>query len=332
MDLFGNPDEMQDKQKVRPLKRKTGELTRLQHEFLDKAVALYGETALERGQLGYIHTLHANCYLPRGKIDARQYVHKNGAYSVLLQAGALPDPQTGEWVDQPLPYGGKPRALLAYINSYAVRHKTSTVPLGHSLTDFVRRMSGEASGGQKGALNLWKKQMMALAASSMRISGCYGSHAKARKVDIITEIDLWLSPEPNQYSLFPTEIVLSADYLDTLHEHAMPVDLAALRLLQGDPLAFDVFVWLAYRLPRVRQPNGVKLSWKLLYEQFGGQYALERQFKARFTLALRKVQALYQDAKLDSCDKSGLVLYTSPSMVKHRTSVRTLGRLKAPTK
>ena len=45
-------------------------------------------------------------------------------------------------------------------------------------------------------------------------------------------------------------------YYDLVQEHAMPIDWCAFRALQGDPLALDVYLWLTYRLPRVRERNG----------------------------------------------------------------------------
>jgi hypothetical protein len=341
MDLFGiSPpdDEQEQPANVRKLPRIKGELTRLQGKFLEDAVALYGETALERGSLGYLHSLLANCYLPRAKTTERRYVHQNGAYSILISAGELVDPVSGDWVEQPLPFGGKPRALMAYLNTYAIRNNTREVPLGHSLSDFVRMMSGEVSGGERGTLTLWKTQMMALAACSMRIGGSYGEgtgmpnqRAKTRKVDIISELDLWLSPEPNQYSLFPTDIKLSTEYFESLREHAMPVDLKALKLLQGDPLAFDVYAWLVYRLPRIRQQSGVKLPWKLIYDQFGGNYKEIKTFKRRFLEALKKVKVLYPNAQLD-IGAEALTLKSTPSLVPHTVSVRKLADLREKVK
>ncbi|KTQ89467.1 hypothetical protein NS226_16800 [Aureimonas ureilytica] len=293
----------------------------------EAAAAIYGESAMERGDLGFLHTLHANCYLPRGATKERRYVHGNGPFSIMIDAGALLDPKTRKWVDQPLPSGGKPRALLAYINTYAVRHKTPVVPLGRSLSEFVGIMSGETSGGAKGSLRLWKTQMMALAACNIRIAGGPEGGARTEKVDIIKSLDLWLTPKADQFSLFPTELKLTTDYMEALQSHAMPVDMAALRALQHDPLAFDVFVWLVGRLPRVRQSNGVRITWEMLFDQFGGGYSELRFFKRRFTAALKKAKAFYPSAKIE-LSAAGLLAKTSDPMVKRVTSVASLDRIR----
>lgn len=172
-------------------------------------------------------------------------------------------------------------------------------------------MSGSATGGERGSINLWKKQMMALAASTIRIGVSFGDRARVRKVDIADEIDVWFSPEPNQCSLFPNEIQLTDKYFDVLGEHAMPVDLRALRILQNDPLAFDLYIWLSYRLYRVRKEKGQMLTWEVLFHQFGGGYSELRFFKRRFNDALLKAHACYPTARFDETGK-GIIIKNSP--------------------
>ncbi len=56
-------------------------------------------------------------------------------------------------------------------------------------------------------------------------------------------------------------MTLTDRYYKLVTEHAMPVDWRALKALQGDPLALDLYTWLTYRLPRVRHRNGVLIGW-----------------------------------------------------------------------
>lgn len=295
--------------------------SQIRERIVDSAVQIYGESALESGNLGFIHSLHANCYLPRKNSKELQYVHQNGHYSILLQAGSVLNPSTQEWEQQPLPYGGKPRALLSYISTFAVKNNTAVVPIGNSFTDFVRNMSRSATGGARGTIAPWKKQILALSASTLRIGGSIdGKHAKTRKIDIAQEIDVWFAKEPNQLSLFPSELVLTSDYLEALKEHAMPVDMRALYALQNDPFAFDVYTWLTYRLPRVRQKNGVLIPWTALYAQFGGGYSDIYNFKNRFCKSLSKVKTLYDAAKF-SWDKSGFRIYCSPPAISSKNTI-----------
>ena len=224
------------------------------------------------------------------------------------------NPSTSEWIDQPLPYGGKPRALLAFVASYAKRYRVREIPLGDSLTDFVRNMAGSATGGARGSLTLWRKQFAALAAATIRLAVTEAGKATVKKMDIAEEIELWFAREPGQLSFFPSSVTLTESYFELLQEHAMPIDLGAFRALQHDALALDVYLWLTYRLPRVRQNAGRLISWQALHAQFGPNYSEVRMFRRYFRRALAKAIKVYPGARLHD-GKAGLIVKPSPPAV-----------------
>ena len=57
------------------------------------------------------------------------------------------------------------------------------------------------------------------------------------------------------------------------------------------------------------------VPWVGLEAQFGSGYSETRYFKRCFLRQLRKVQAVYQEAKVESSDE-GLILKPSPTHVK----------------
>ena len=292
--------------------------------ILDAAEQIWGEDAIDAGQLGFIHAIHASCYFPRAAQKDPSYVHKNGAFSIRMEAGSLCDPE-GDWHQQPLPFGGKPRALFVMLESYAVRHKTREIPLGHSFTDFVRRMSGHNTGGEKGNMRLWKAQLMAMAASSTRIGSTLPDDqtVRTKRLDFAEQIDIWFSPEPNQASLFPSSVLLTEPFFHHLTNHAMPVDLRAIRVLTSDPLAFDIFLWLNYRLCRIRQRRGVFLTWTVLFQQFSGGYSNLRSWKPRFRKALRKATVLYPGARIEE-RPDGYLCRSTPPLIRKSAVVENL--------
>lgn len=77
-------------------------------------------------------------------------------------------------------------------------------------------------------------------------------------------------------------MTLSHEFFATLAEHAVPLDPRAIHALQKSALALDVYTWLAHRLWRIKKPDGVKLSWRNLKEQFGQEYADPKDFKKSF--------------------------------------------------
>ncbi|CAN0605394.1 unnamed protein product, partial [Ectocarpus sp. 12 AP-2014] len=182
---------------------------------IDTAVAIYGEDAVSSNNIGYLYSLHASCYLPRRKTTSDNYTHRTGAYSLHVEAGSLLDPNTDEWVKQPLPYGGKPRAFLAYVDTCIKTTASPNVPLGRSFSDFVELMSGSATGGAKGSINAWKTQISALAAANISFGVNFaGERARSKKVPLADEIEVWFSKDKTQLSLFPSELIVSDKYFD----------------------------------------------------------------------------------------------------------------------
>jgi len=84
-------------------------------------------------------------------------------------------------------------------------------------------------------------------------------------------------------------------------------------------MAIDIYVWLAYRLHHLTGPTPV--SWRAVYDQFGGGYAHLRQFKAKFKEPLALALAAYPEAHVSANDE-GLMLYPSSPPVSSRKAVR----------
>lgn len=47
--------------------------------------------------------------------------------SLLVEAGRARHPKTGKWVDLGLPWGTKPRLILAHLNAEAVKHESRVI-------------------------------------------------------------------------------------------------------------------------------------------------------------------------------------------------------------
>jgi hypothetical protein len=118
----------------------------------------------------HIHSVLAVCGLPYERLDVatRTFDRRQGQMSLRVEAGALMRPD-GVWEEQPLPYGPKARLMLMHFCSEAVRTKSRTVEIGDSLSAFMRGLGFQVTGGKKGTLNLFKGQINALAACSLRV-------------------------------------------------------------------------------------------------------------------------------------------------------------------
>jgi hypothetical protein len=69
-------------------------------------------------------------------------------------------------------------------------------------------------------------------------------------------------------------------------------------------MAIDACVWLAYRLHHLGKPTPV--SWRAVYEQFGGGYSQFHQFKAKFREPLALALAAYPEAHVSAADDTAL--------------------------
>ncbi len=279
--------------------------TRLQSRLL---VANTQVTLSPPERADFLHTVMCQVGLPRKYTEAKTFERQSGHVSILLEAGKLWNGT--EWIEQPLPYGTTPRLVMVHVSSEAIRTKQRSVEIGTSMREFLNMLGMQTSGGQRGGYAVLRKQMEALAACRLTM----GMHAEGRVVTVdakpIKRFEAWLQQDGTQQSLWPGVLELSEDFYNTLSTHAVPLDYRALAALKHSSLALDVYTWLAHRLCRVKAPNGTRLSWQNLREQFGQEYITSKDFKRSFRHALHQVLAVYPDARISDF-AGGLTLYQS---------------------
>ena len=289
-------------------------LTPRQRRLLDAGQRIGSEPP---DRADFLHTVMCQVGLPRSHTPERTFERRNGFLSILLEAGKLYDGRG--WVDQPLPYGSTPRLVMVHVSSEAVRTRSRTVEIGESMREFLNRLGLSTSGGTRGGYANLRRQMQALAACRLTL-GMY-AEGQVMTVDAkpIRRFSAWLDQDGEQRTLWPGSMELTAEFYDTLVEHAVPLDYRALAALKHSALALDIYTWLAHRLCRINRPAGVMLSWTNLREQFGQEYGDPRNFKHEFKATLRQVTTVYPDARVEEVI-GGLKLYPSPAPLQ-KTSV-----------
>jgi len=270
----------------------------------------------EPESLDFIHSVLAQVGMPRKNIEERFFERSSGRAVMRLEAGSLFS--QGKFVQQPLPYGTKPRLVMVHISGEAVRTKQPTVEVGNSVREFLIRLGIDTSGGAHGGYTMFKKQMEALAACRLIL----GFSEEDRDVTINTQpirrFEAWLPQQRDgQQSMWPGVMELSSDFFESLQEHAVPLDHTALAALKHSSMALDTYTWLAHRLCRERKRQGTKVSWYALKEQFGQEYKDVKAFKREFLQSLRQVIAVYPDAQVFQVD-GGLVLKPSRAPVARK--------------
>ena len=279
-------------------------------KLLDVATEIY-ENSPRGDDMAFTHAVFCQVGLPRSRVEGREFMRQSGAAWVNVQAGYLDEGQGP--VQQPVPYGALPRLALAHLSTHAVRHKTREIPIGDSAAQFLELMGMDTQGARYTNL---RRQMHALAACRLQL----GYKGRTFNGQAIEQFDAWLANKDiKQRALWPGLMVLTEHFYSSLLKGAVPLDLRALHVLKGSALALDVYAWLAYRLHRI-EGRGVTVHWAPLREQFAQEYTgkdADKNFKGAFLPQLRKVLAVYPQAKVKPV-RGGLLLLGSPPPIPYK--------------
>ena len=271
----------------------------------------------------HLHSVLALCGLPyrRPPDDAVDYVREYGRNSLVIQAGYLKDPRTGKMVRQGLPYGPKARLLMLHICTMALRQNSSEIELAESMSAFIRDLGFPVTGGDRGTINIFKEQLHRLAAARMQLGLWNGERSTTINSQPIEAFDLWLTQDPHQKILWSTKLHLDQKFFDTLKEHALPVDIRAIRSFANSAKQIDIILWLSYRLRTVERPY--ELRWKVLHDQFGSVVTRVRRFKESFREDLGAIMEVFPKLPvkltekglcLMPCDVNALFVAPKPSL------------------
>ncbi len=247
--------------------------------------------------------------------DVRIWQRKNGFVRLELQAGRVLNPSSGDFMDVGLPFGPKPRLVLYHLNAEALRTQSPLIELEDSLTAFVKRTLGLDPKGRN--IRAVKDQLSRLAAADFRLGALYNNHAITVKGTVIEGLDLWIPRDPHQRMLWPTMVQFSTRYFESLMQHAVPLNEAAVSRLSHNAMALDIYTWLAQRLHRVTHGKPGFVPWVSLKEQFGHGYDRMDNFKRVFITTLKQVQIVYREANF-GLDGKGMRLYQSRPPVLRR--------------
>jgi hypothetical protein len=241
--------------------------------------------------------------------QVRTWARKQGAASLRIEAGAVIDPRSGDYIDVGLPHSEKARLVLIHLTSEAIRTGLPEIEVAGSLTAFVADLGLPTSGR---SIRTVRDQLTRLSTATVRLGWIKDGGARQGQGQIVERLDLWAPEHPGQRMLWPSVIRLSDAYFASVREHAVPLDQRAVGALSHSALALDIYCWLAHRFHRLDKP--LMLNWGLLHGQFGQGWKEVRFFRRKFLLALRAVLAVYDGARVEP-DKAGLLLRPSPTPI-----------------
>jgi hypothetical protein len=288
--------------------------SRIQQRLIQSA----GEIAQEDpASILYMHTILCQTSMPyRDPGSAiREWEREQGRASLLIEAGRVKDPKNGGWLKLGLPFGPKPRRILAHLNAEAMRTSSPEIEVEASLTAFVKRIGLDPKGRN---MRIIKDQLSRLSAAQIRMAVTYSEeHTRQINAHIVSGFDLWFPKNDRQRVLWPSTVCLSLDYFASLQRHAVPLDERAIASLSHNAMALDVYCWLAQRLHRIDPSKPAFIGWAALRDQFGWHYSTVRKFRQVFRQTLELVCSQYGAARIEF-DGCGLTLRHSQPPVKGR--------------
>lgn len=289
-------------------------ISNLQARLYDCAAAVHEENAKDADAINFMARSMVLATLPHSDPgDIPSWGRKNGNYSFTIEPGYFIDDNN---VPQSygIPYGSKPRLILCWLTSEAVRTKSREIDIGRTLASFCRELKLGSTGGDNGSITSLKKQIIKLFSS--RISCTYNTPNEVSRISMsIADKSFfwWSSAAPNNIAKWESTITLGEEFFKEIISHPIPVDFRIINSLRQSPLAMDVYVWLTYRFSYLTKTTII--PWDALEGQFGCNYSEKRFFRRKFNDAIRKVLTVYRDAKVTD-HKNGLLLYPSKTSVQ----------------
>ncbi|MCY3966448.1 MAG: replication protein RepA [Acidobacteria bacterium] len=238
-------------------------------------------------EVAFMARLLTLCALPRrDRGDERQYMRRNGPYTMIVTA-------TGR---SGLPFGTLPRLLLAWICTEVVRTQAARLRLGATLAEFMRELGiTSRSGGVRGDRTRLRDQIERLFNASIRLS--YEGEGVTRSVAsmIADRSELWWKVESHDTpSRWVSTVRLGSGFFAEILRRPVPVDMATLRALRRCALGLDLYLWLTYATFRLDRPR--RITWPALYRQFADQPSElydkneVQMFRRRALRELRKIK------------------------------------------
>lgn len=277
----------------------------------------------------HVHSVLALCGLPYKKPPEGEgdYVREYGRSSLVVQAGYLKDPNTGKMLKQGLPYGPKARLLLLHICTMALRQNSYEIEVADSMSAFIRELGFEVTGGARGTIAQFKEQLHRLAAARMQIGLWRGDKTTTISTQPIEAFDVWLPSDPDQKTLWNTKLYMDEKFFRTLKDHALPVDIRAMRAFAHSAKQIDIVLWLVSRLKGLEKATPI--GWDSLKEQFGREImSRDRKFRQSFADDLKAIQEVYPNIRMSLSEK-GITLYPTDGktlLVPQKRSVHKVAK------
>jgi hypothetical protein len=280
----------------------------------------------EGDELAFLHAGLCQTYLPHSRLRSNRLMWRRsvGRLTLMVQPGVIDgtpadlrarqvtlEEQDAMYVG--VPFGARARLILIHLQSEGV--KSPVVPMGESLSAWIRSLGLPVSGGPRGSIASIREQALRIARCLFTIqfddvdaSGL--ARRSLRDIKIVNGLEMWLSP--NGTGSWPTAVELNADFHEHLRQHAVPLDKRAISHLSDNSLGLDLYALFAHRLPRLKAD--LHLSWRQLVEQLGTTEQQQTSVAHRIRDIMPEIHAVYPEARVE-VTRHGLLLKPSKPSV-----------------
>ena len=281
--------------------------------LISEALAIEAEEAREAGALGFMARVLVQATMPHKKTDDPIFHRQNGDFNLSI---STPHPNIG------LPYGTIPRLLLAWLTTEAVRTGERELVLGDSMSEFMRQLDLVPTGGRWGSITRLKDQTKRLFSASIHCFIDNDEQFSGKNLQIAKDFRLWWQPKDlHQKTLWQSTVRLDKDFFEEIIDRPVPIDMRALKAIKQSPLALDIYTWLTYRMSYHK--HNTEIPWKALQMQFGASYSTDaqgvRNFKKNFLSHLKKVHAVYPEARVGTGDYGLLLKPSNPHVMRRKS-------------
>jgi hypothetical protein len=282
-----------------------------------EAAAAY--LADEDSGIGFLYSGWCQAALPHRRLpDGQPWQVKGERITLIVEPGNRPGPGATP-VPVGVPYGSRARLILLYLQSEALRTGSREVELGRSLRVWLYRM-GIPIGGKSVDGVREQAERLSRCRLTFHVAAAPGRVGLLNQNIVDTAIFLDEGGSDGQGSLFVETARLSETFFEQLQKHPVPLEEAAIRAVNNNSMALDLYAWLAYRLHALGAARPI--GWVALRAQFGAGFARMRDFRPVFAANLRLALAVYPAAKVDM-NETGVTLHPSkPPVLPRRTAIR----------
>jgi hypothetical protein len=274
----------------------------------------------EDNALGFAYSGWAQCALPHKRLAAEApWSISAERIRLMVEPGRRPlgmDGQDFEWVG--VPFGSHARLILLYLQTEALRTSSREVELGSSLRDWLGRI-GVSVGGTTG--RSVRDQAERISRCRLTFHIATGNHTSGLVNQSIVDKALFIEEGGGSQGRLSLETAkLSEGFYEQLKRHPVPLEEAAIKALNNNAPALDIYLWLAYRLHALSADRLV--TWKALKGQFGTGFREMFHFKPRFAGSLALAMAVYPAARVEVADEGVILKPSRPPVAPKIHAIR----------